>query len=272
MLRAHSKPGFRHYLKEELARRSTKNARYSLRSFARDLEVSPSTLSDVINARYGFSSATAKRISLKLNLSNHERELFCDLVDAEHGSRASIRKSAKARIQSQDLVANQLQMDTFETISDWHHYAILESLALEDAEHTVSWISKRLNLSPQATEVALDRLQRVGLIERTKKKIIVKDGFTATPSGVPSEAIRKFHRQILEKAIEALDTQTVEERSVSNMVLAVDPADLKEAEELIKKFRREFEAKFCRAQNAKEVYTLNVQFFRLTENRKPENS
>jgi hypothetical protein len=50
-------------LEQELARRQSRNLRYSLRAFARDLQLSPSFLCQILAAKRGFSAKSAERIS-----------------------------------------------------------------------------------------------------------------------------------------------------------------------------------------------------------------
>lgn len=262
---------YRRILKEELARRSLRNPAYSLRSFARDLNIAPSTLSEVIKGRHGFSPENANRIVMKLNLNDGERDIFRTLVSAEHGRKYSEREQAKSKLKAQKSGQAQLDPDRFDVISDWHHYAILEALALADVAHTPEWFAARLDIGLPAVESALERLERLDLIEMKNRKYVAKNTFTASPSGTPSAAVRKFHKQILEKAIDALETQPIEERTITNMIMAVDPAQMEEAREEIKEFRRKFEAKFCKPSEAEEVYNFSVQFFRLTKKRKPNH-
>ena len=55
-------------LKAELEKRQRANARYSLRAFARDLGVSPSNLSEILQRKAGLSRIKAQEIAKKLNL------------------------------------------------------------------------------------------------------------------------------------------------------------------------------------------------------------
>lgn len=109
-------------------------------------------------------------------------------------------------------------------------------------------------------------MKRLELIEETQEgKLRPLESFTASPSGIPSEAIRRFHRQILEKAITSIDLQTLEERDLSCMVLAVDRNRLPQAKDAIKKFRREFDSEFGAGTPRDSVYCLAIQFFSLQD-------
>jgi len=89
---------YRLVLKAELERRRSRNASYSLRAFARDLELSPSRLSRVLNGKEALSRPRAERIGGKLGFQKDQIELFCDLVDVEHASTESEQALARARV------------------------------------------------------------------------------------------------------------------------------------------------------------------------------
>lgn len=89
---------YREVLKNELVQRQERNSLYSLRSFARDLGISPSRLSEIFNHKQGISLSWAKKISEKINLSTEDAELFCLLVTKEHGKSEQARSVAEEKI------------------------------------------------------------------------------------------------------------------------------------------------------------------------------
>lgn len=257
---------YRLILREELEMRCGKNPRYSLRAFARDLGITSSRLSEVLSGRYGLSRGAAQKVAQQLGWSDSEVNLFCDLVDAEHARAKQTRESARARLASSPPGYQQLTLDAFQVISDWYHYAILELVAVEGFVNTPRWIAQRLNLSDHVVIAAVERLKRLELLEEKNGRLVATDAFTATPSDMPSSALKKFHQQLLEKALTALHLQSVEERDITHLVLAVDRAQLKDAKETIRKFRRSFDARYGRAQKKNSVYCLGITLFKLEEN------
>ena len=91
---------YRDFMLRELERRQRKNPSYSLRAFARDLEVPSSRLSEILNRKMGLSETRAVALADKLNLSSSEREFFIDLALAEHARSAVIKEMAQRRIQT----------------------------------------------------------------------------------------------------------------------------------------------------------------------------
>lgn len=258
------------FLRSRYEERIGANPRYSLRAFARDLAVSPSRLSEILSGKQGLSAASAQKLAKRLRFSVGETQRFCDLVLASDGRSKRARASARDRLETRAPTdeVRQLQEDTFRTISDWYHYAILELTRVEGFRSDVGWIAERLGITALQAQAAIDRLLRLGLLTLEDGELSTTGVQLTTTDGVPSESIRKFSRQLLEKAIQAVVFQTVEERDLGTLTSAVNTEDLPAVREMVRRFRRELNAFLnernqARAPNA--VYCLGTQFFRLTE-------
>lgn len=57
-------------LKEVLMERQKKNSKYSLRAFARDIELSPSTVSRIFNDKYDLSIRLVEDVLLRIGVSS----------------------------------------------------------------------------------------------------------------------------------------------------------------------------------------------------------
>src|SRR4051794_28890210 len=106
---------FRLYLQAELVKRCRANPRYSLRSFARSLRVSPSALSAMLNGKRPVTATMKRRFAQALGLSPEEIARF--EINSQH---SALREEYKK--------FQQLTLDSYAVIADWYHYAILELL------------------------------------------------------------------------------------------------------------------------------------------------
>lgn len=70
---------FRQYLEDELARRSQNYPRYSLRAFARHLEVDSSFLSKILNGKRTVTLRTIRMFGERLNLTPDELKRFGEI-------------------------------------------------------------------------------------------------------------------------------------------------------------------------------------------------
>jgi uncharacterized protein (TIGR02147 family) len=225
-------------------------------------------VSEILKGKTGLSKERALIVAQRLGFSKSEAEFFSDLVESEH-ARSQVKKNlAKIRLNKQENKAHQMiQLDAFKLISDWYHFAILELLTLKKLKHNVAWVSEALQISEYEAQSAIERLIRLGFITEKKGKWVPSDENSVTPTEVTSDAIRRFHGQILEKAIRALNLQSVEERDFTTLTLAFSKNQMKEAKEELKKLRREFVKKFGGAASSDSVYCLSFQFFQLTDSK-----
>ena len=70
---------FRQFLEDELARRSQNYPRYSLRAFARHLEVDSSFLSKILNGKRTVTLRTIRMFGERLNLPHEELHKFAEM-------------------------------------------------------------------------------------------------------------------------------------------------------------------------------------------------
>ncbi|MBO9666790.1 MAG: DUF4423 domain-containing protein [Bdellovibrio sp.] len=91
---------YREFILRELERRQKRNPSYSLRAFARDLEMPSSRLSEILNRKMGLSEARAMALAEKLNLEASEKEFFIDLALSEHARSAVMKDMALRRVKA----------------------------------------------------------------------------------------------------------------------------------------------------------------------------
>lgn len=263
---AHEQQDYRTILRQELVARCRSNPRYSLRAFARDLDISPSRLSEILSGKHGLSRSRAEVIGKRLGMNNDEAQCFRDLVLSQHPRSKILREAARERLASiqQPPAYLELSLDAFRLIGDWYHLAIIELFHIKDFNVSASSIARALGINTDEARDALERLVRIGLISRDGSKFRVNSRDNRTTSDVPSAAIRQAHEQLLRKAIEALYAQTVDERDFGCIEMAFDPARMAEAKEAIRRFRRDFDKKFGHDASAAAVFCFATQFFRLS--------
>lgn len=267
---ARPETSFRQILNQEFLRRRDRNAAYSLRAFARDINISPSRLCEVIGGKHRLSRPLALKISRSLGWNKDEAHAFCDLVDLENPRNTAVRNAAKSRVakRAASRLGTRIKDEVFTFISDWHHAAIVAYQAIDAHLGDYRRLAAVFKIHPLAAQQAVERLERLGLIKPDLKakdgSFVLSDNFICTSDDVPSEAIKKAHRQLLEKAQQALE-QPFEQRTFDSLILAVDTARLPEAKQRLAEFYREFFSEFDAGATKTEVYCLSTQFFKLSE-------
>jgi len=243
---------FRLYLQNELIERCKKNKGYSLRSFARFLGLDPSTLSQILRRKRNLTRKSKLVLGHRLGLGPEEMTQFL-----------GVSESLGEKIGQ----AQELTLDTFRVIADWYHYAIFELVTISNFQPDAKWIAKTLAISINEAHAAIERLLRLELIEigRNGKWKQGSDLITTTGNSFTATAFRKLQKQVIERAMTALEEVPIENRDQSSMTMAINSKRLPQAKERIKKFRRELCTFLQKDQIRDSVYQLGVSFYPLTK-------
>lgn len=240
------------YLQEELARRCAANSRYSLRAFARKLAVDPSNLSKILQGKRTLTQAGVRSFAMDLDLSSEKLEEIL-----------SSPRSPK----NEKLNFNQISMDAIHLVADWYHFAILELLDIESFRPDIGWVSRVLGVSRMGVKVAVDRLVRLDLLEISKSGAwkATSANTTTLGSAQTAPALRRNQRQLLERAIEALEACDPDRRDHSALTFSLAVQDLPLLKEKLRAFRREISTAVQKAGKKQDVYALSFSLFPLTK-------
>lgn len=254
-------------LKDHLSDRCKRNKGYSLRAYARDLGISPQRLSHILNGRHGLSPKSAALIANSLGLNESETAYFCALVEKKHARSKSVKDEANKKLNEMKSFYKDLSIDHFKIVADWYHFAIMELSLTESFSTNPKWIAKTLAITEIEAKMAIERLLRLELMEINKKGVLkITGNFFADPKGTPSSALRQFHKQLMQKAHDAITIQPVETRDYSSTVIAINEDDLPLAKLELKNFREKFDKKLSSNNKKTKVYCLGMQFFCLQDN------
>lgn len=230
---------FRIRLREEFSRRLRGNERYSIRAFANHLGLDSSTLSQIFSGKRSISDKKIAAIYEKLGM-------------------ALPKKS------NQEAAFTTLDLDTFSVISDWYHFAILDLTLLKSFKSDISWISRKLGITSFEAVGAVERLKRLGMLVEKKGKLSkAKEFFSNYSEGTTSAALKEYQRQVIKKALHAVDSCPAERKDITSMTIAADSKRIKEAKKRIKQFRRDLCA-FLEAGEADSVLHLALQLYPVT--------
>jgi uncharacterized protein (TIGR02147 family) len=263
-----SQKGYRTYFRELLASRCAQNPAYSLRAFAKNLDIAPSFLSALMNGKKSLSQEKALSLTYKLGLEGRERDFFLKLVEYESHDNPVLKDRISQDLQSLNFQweSQDLSLEFFKIISDWPHVAILEALNLSDFQSTPAELAELLGISIFEVNSFIDRLKRCELIEETEEGTFRKTrSNNRVESSIPNAALRNFHRQMLQKALESLERQSPQEKIVASETFAVDVDKLTELNDLTEEYLTKVNRLVQRSKKKNAVYHLGVQCFRLAK-------
>ena len=250
---------FLSYLQAELQERCSRNPQYSLRAFARSLNIGSSDLSKFIRRQRIPTERTVTRLSKHLSLDPDVIESFREVSRGQTDLKKKIKKAGST---SKKQKFKQISLDSFRVIADWYNLAILELMKINGFKTDHAWIAKRLGISVNEVNIAVQRLISLEMLEITSKgKWIDRIGPTSTISKeYTNMALKRQLRQVLEKSIHALEHVHVTERDQSAVLMAINRRNLPAAKELIREFREKMCALLISG-NKDDVYYLTVSLF-----------
>ena len=244
-------------LHDALAQRQSNNPSYSLRAFARDLDIDPSQLSKIMTGKRLLSEDLATQIVRELKLDHTESMLFQESIHRMKPTIDSIR------IPTSDERFILDDESHWKVIAEWEHYAVLSLYDIKGFDPTAGQVAERLGITePRATEV-LENLVIAGLLSEDETGRLVKShSVVRTTEDNKSRARDASHLESLELGKEKLRLPP-ELRDFSSSTLALDMSMLPQAKMVIREFRMKM-ASLLKDGERTEVYQLAVQFYPLT--------
>jgi uncharacterized protein (TIGR02147 family) len=259
----------RSYLLAVLNAKKHHNPRFSIRAWSRQLGFkTPSLLIGVLNGERSASAELGEKIATVLNLPGAEREYFRGLIVAGllPSNSNNFFKDVVLSKTKPDPARECIQADRFASMSEWHHLAVLELFSLEGASADPVWISMKLRskISPEQALASVKLLLRLGLLEGRASQSIKrsrKNIFVSNP--LPSNVIQTHHRQMIQRGLEAIGEQSIDERDVRSTKFAIKRENIDEAKKAIRECHRRLQ-QLSSADNAHVVFAFNSQFIQLS--------
>lgn len=258
----------RDYLKREFTARAQRRPLYSQRAFARDIGLSPSSLTDFLKGRMRLSVGRISQVSDTLKLNAEQKQHWVDLMEARFSRSPELKKlsqvRARGRIQAQ---SHSMTLDNFKILSEWFHLAYLELIEMNASKYSdVKVAAAALGIPVRTLRIGVKRLESAGFLRKTAKGIFNVDPSTQLGDGNPSEAIRQYHMQILKKAVASLEEHGADQRYNSSTIVALPRSEVERILTDVRALDVTFlEPYLVRSQpEAKEsLFCLNINFFDL---------
>src|SRR5262245_32651300 len=167
-----------------MARRLSSNPQYSLRSFALQLGINHSTLSQLLRGKRALTPRMIKNLGERLGLRPEETEAFI----------------ARERQAADTVISREIRWLTMETVallSDGSHRAILEMTSMEGFVPDTRWIARALDLTVDEVNMALSRLTRLGLLEMATANRWVdrSEAGASSDGGFAQQGVRRLSGQ-----------------------------------------------------------------------------
>ena len=261
---------FRHFIRKALAQKKEANPNYSLRAFAKNLEMSPQKLNSLLNRNAGLSLKAAQLVADKLELNAADKKVFLTLVEAHHSRSVVFRNLAKKdlhSLQSFESEMKELNENDFESVQNWKALAIYSLIGLKDFSSDPNWIANRLNISIDEALTSLRSLLATGLIiqnengelKRSKKKASF---FTDKKS----KALSHYRKSLFDLAKNAVENEPVENRHFYEILVPIFSSDLPDIKNELHDFQKKIFTRLAnRSEPSDRLYAITLGAFPLDQ-------
>ena len=262
---------YRAFLVAYSQERKSKDPSWSYGLWARKVGLqSTSSITKVIQGERHPGPRLVERLVHYFRFNQRDAAYFKDLVNLaklQNDPRLAVMILEKIGKQFPDERTRILDDKTFAILAHWYSFPIREMSRMSAFMEDPEWISKKFLFKVGAREVeqAIRNLLGAGLLIRNASgQLTVAEGRVDTRNDFASEAIKRYHEQMLENAKTSLRSIPVEEREFTAATLVLRKENLPKAKQLIREFRARF-AELMEEPDGDQVYQVQVQLFPLTQ-------
>jgi len=256
--KAQAQKTIRELLEKEYFRLKAKNGQYSMRSFARKLNIGPSSLSLILNGKRGVGQKLAINLLAMMDLDLKTREKLLSAWWSKSKNKTLYRPGAQSFLE--------LKADQYQTISDPLHFALLALTKRDDFKNDPEWMAQQLGATGADCKRALKRLIRLQFLKEQKGKLQATYEQIYSPDQVPLQATRAAQLKCLDQARDSLQYDSIEIRDFVSEIFTLNPRDLPEIKKQLRLFLDQILEKYENPIKA-EVYQLSIQLIPFKQKR-----
>ncbi len=250
---------------------------YSHRLMAGSLGfTSPNFLKLVMDGKRNLSKDALAKIATGLGFTKNETEYFSYLVFFAQAKTSVDKNYYFGLIASQRSNKNVvfLEQDKLEFFREWYHPAIRELIKDKKEPLDFESLSRILEkkVTPAKIRKSIALLKRLGLIQLNSDHCFVQSSpLLNTKNENQSFAIRRYHKQVLSIAQNALDDIPLEQREFSHVTVNISQTGFEQIKKRIQEFRDEILQMVSNDSDVGRVYHVNFQLYPIAKDCIDEN-
>lgn len=268
---------YREYLKAWLEFKKQTQRDYSGAVFARKAGLQSHTLLGmVIRGDRNLGYETIRAFARALGLKGSEKIYFEKLVLFNQAKSSDDRSDffdqlvSLAKGNEREMLTHLQQYAQY--CAHWYVLAVRELVLLTDFVADAGWIAAKLKgrITKKQAQAAWDTLLSLEMISWDAEASQYRQTHPVIDIdlGVIDFALRKFHKEFLNLAHDAVEQESMAERELSSLTLALSQSDLLDLKKKITDFRKHINLKYSAGQSGTppdHVVALNMQLLILTK-------
>lgn len=245
-------------LKKELKKRQARNARFSLRSFAKLLDADGSFLSKVMQGKKYPSEETFREWATRLGVSDKVTE---ELLHNQKLLRKAKREEPSA--------FEPLALEIFEKHYEWYYPILLEFLSQPGERGQLESASRQLGVPLAEIKTAVANMLALGLLTKVPGSTTRyrRARFSSAHSlNLTSDRLRGMQVKYLETAIKSIAHVPVTKRENTTVTLSLDEEDLLAVREILRKARQKIARQVIdKNKSRRVVYNVSMALYPVIE-------
>jgi uncharacterized protein (TIGR02147 family) len=261
----YSHEDWRAYFQEELERRRKDEEDFTSRQMAVRLGMDPAQLHRIVHGHTPLPFRYVPAIAEIFRMDRRAAAYFEELLrydrtrSPEEKTRSRERLSALRGVATRPVDGGQAGF-----YGHLRHSVIRSLVGLGGVKGDGSALGP-LCIPPVSGEEArqsVELLLELGLAQRDADgKLRLSESHLTVGHDVPTPVVRKFHRQAIDLAKDALETIPAEDRDISAVTASLDANGLGILRELARELRQKVQALSHATRDPDRVFQLNIQFF-----------
>lgn len=251
---------FKDYLQEQLNSRVQKNPNYSMRAFAKHLQLDSSHLSKILRSERPLSPTLIESLGVKLGLTTDMIE------DYKRGTPQPYQR--KLHLIPKEKIS-QLAIQQFQMLSEWQHTAILELIAHTEFQPKTEWIAQQLNIPLATAESSIRRLVECGALFISEAGRWIKTSPETVTESMDTEiqhlAQKRLLKDLLQKTIHVLEGSESSPRQLLISMVMTNSFKIQEAQTKIRNFQKEILTFLSTTDQRDSLYQVQLAFHPLTK-------
>lgn len=267
---------YRQFLRDFYRAKKATEYGFSYRAFSRRARLrSVNYLKLVMDGERNLTPEMAHQFARGCGLDEQATDYFCELVAFNQTKTTDERNRCYERLARFKQYRTLHRLDAAQAAyhGTWYIPAIRELIARQDFQEDPKWVSRVLlpRITAGEAQKALETLSVLGLVTRDETgRLRQTEPLVTTGSGPLGHHVVNYHRSMMERAAEALDTVPRAEREISSLTLCVSEEVLSDLKERIREFRRELLQVAELSGPPERVVQVNFQLFPLSEKKETE--
>jgi uncharacterized protein (TIGR02147 family) len=262
---------YRDYLKDfYLQAKASKNT-FSVRNFSRVAGFKSSgVFNQVLSGKRNIAPQSISKFVKALRLNQEEGFFFKNLVLLNQSKTAEERQHyARELLRSKNYrKIHPLNASQFNYFARWYYVVIREMVTLEGFKEDYNWISRQIMppISSNEARKAIEELIKLQLLSRTSQgKLVLTEPHITTADEVAMGSVAQYHKVMIDKAAQSIDTIPREKRELSAITLGMSAETAHKVKEMIQNFRKSIVEFISKEANSTKVYQINMHLFPLVD-------